>query len=128
MTPESVMTLAQQAMEITVLISAPMLLASLAIGLLVSIFQAATSINEMTLSFIPKLIAMAAVPAQAQAPAAPNSPGLGTCANSIYAANRITQTRASRGRSGRAGGLRIFATLSLPHWAGNVPGRWPNRT
>ena len=56
MTPESVMTLAQQAMEITVLISAPLLLASLAIGLLVSIFQAATSINEMTLSFIPKLL------------------------------------------------------------------------
>lgn len=56
MTPESVMSLAQQAMEITVLISAPLLLASLAIGLLVSIFQAATSINEMTLSFIPKLL------------------------------------------------------------------------
>ena len=56
MTPESVMTLAQQAMEITVLVSAPLLLASLAIGLLVSIFQAATSINEMTLSFIPKLL------------------------------------------------------------------------
>ena len=56
MTPESVITLAQQAMEMTVLVSAPLLLASLVIGLLVSIFQAATSINEMTLSFIPKLL------------------------------------------------------------------------
>ncbi len=58
MTPESVMTLAQQAMEITILISLPMLLAALVVGLLVSIFQAATQINEMTLSFIPKLLVM----------------------------------------------------------------------
>lgn len=40
------------------LISAPMLLAALAVGLLVSVLQAATQINEMTLSFIPKLVAM----------------------------------------------------------------------
>jgi flagellar biosynthetic protein FliQ len=58
MTPESVMSLGQQALEITLLISAPLLLTALLIGLLVSIFQAATQINEMTLSFIPKLIGM----------------------------------------------------------------------
>ncbi len=56
MNPESVMTLAQQAVELTLLISAPLLLTALVIGLAVSIFQAATQINEMTLSFIPKLI------------------------------------------------------------------------
>ncbi len=56
MTPESVMTLGQQAVELTLLVSAPLLLTALVIGLAVSIFQAATQINEMTLSFIPKLI------------------------------------------------------------------------
>lgn len=56
MTPESVMTIGQQALEVTILVSAPLLIAALAIGLLVSIFQAATQINEMTLSFIPKLL------------------------------------------------------------------------
>lgn len=56
MTPESVMTIGRQAMEITLMVSAPMLLVALAVGLLVSIFQAATQINEMTLSFIPKLV------------------------------------------------------------------------
>ncbi|HLP98528.1 MAG TPA: flagellar biosynthesis protein FliQ [Sideroxyarcus sp.] len=56
MTPESVMTIGQQAMELTLMMSAPMLLTALIIGLIVSIFQAATQINEMTLSFIPKLI------------------------------------------------------------------------
>lgn len=56
MTPESVMTLGRQAMEVTLMIAAPMLLVALAVGLLVSIFQAATQINEMTLSFIPKLV------------------------------------------------------------------------
>lgn len=58
MTPESVMTMGQKAMEITLMISAPLLLVALATGLLVSIFQAATQINEMTLSFIPKLVAL----------------------------------------------------------------------
>jgi flagellar biosynthesis protein FliQ len=58
MTPESVMTIGQQALEVTILLSAPMLLAALAVGLLVSVFQAATQINEMTLSFIPKLLVM----------------------------------------------------------------------
>jgi flagellar biosynthetic protein FliQ len=56
MTPESVMTLGRHAMEITIMVAAPLLLVALAIGLLVSIFQAATQINETTLSFIPKLI------------------------------------------------------------------------
>ncbi len=58
MTPESVMTLGQQAMLVMLLVAAPLLLAALAVGLLVSIFQAATQINEMTLSFIPKLVAI----------------------------------------------------------------------
>lgn len=58
MTPESVITIGQQAVEMTILVSAPLLLAALAVGLLVSIFQAATQINEMTLSFIPKLLVM----------------------------------------------------------------------
>ena len=59
MTPETVMTIGQRALEITVLLSAPLLLTALAVGLLVGVVQAATQINEMTLSFIPKLIAMA---------------------------------------------------------------------
>jgi flagellar biosynthetic protein FliQ len=54
------MTIAQRALEMTVLLAAPLLLVALVIGLLVGIFQAATQINEMTLSFIPKLIGMAA--------------------------------------------------------------------
>ena len=56
MTPESVMNLGRDAMEITLLVAGPMLLVVLIIGLLVSIFQAATQINEATLSFIPKLV------------------------------------------------------------------------
>jgi len=59
MTPETVMTIGQRALEVTLLLSMPLLLAALVIGLLVGIFQAATQINEMTLSFIPKLIGMA---------------------------------------------------------------------
>jgi flagellar biosynthetic protein FliQ len=56
MTPESVMTLGRQAMEVTLMIAAPMLFTALVIGLIVSIFQAATQINEATLTFIPKLV------------------------------------------------------------------------
>ena len=56
MTPESVMTMGRQAMEITLMVAAPMLLVALIIGLIVSIFQAATQINEATLSFIPQLV------------------------------------------------------------------------
>jgi flagellar biosynthetic protein FliQ len=60
MTPETVMTIGRHALEMTLLLAAPLLLTTLVIGLLVGIFQAATQINEMTLSFIPKLIGMAA--------------------------------------------------------------------
>ena len=61
MSPESILTLIQQGLEITMLVAAPLLLAALGTGLIVSIFQAATQINESTLSFIPKLLAMALV-------------------------------------------------------------------
>lgn len=56
MNPETVMTMGRQAMEVTLMVSAPLLLVALVIGLVVSIFQAATQINEATLSFIPKLV------------------------------------------------------------------------
>ncbi len=58
MTPEIVINLVRQALETTILVSAPMLLAALVTGLVISVFQAATQINEMTLSFIPKLLAI----------------------------------------------------------------------
>ncbi|MCM8596249.1 flagellar biosynthesis protein FliQ [Accumulibacter sp.] len=58
MTPEAAMEVGRQAVEMTLLLSAPLLLAALVIGLVVSIFQAATQINEQTLSFIPKLVGM----------------------------------------------------------------------
>ncbi|KGD81394.1 flagellar biosynthetic protein FliQ [Pantoea sp. PNA 14-12] len=60
MTPESVMVMGQEAMRVALLLAAPMLLAALVSGLLVSLLQAATQINEQTLSFIPKIIAVAA--------------------------------------------------------------------
>lgn len=56
MTPTTVIDIGRQAIEITLMISAPMFIAALATGLLVSIFQAATQINEATLSFVPKLV------------------------------------------------------------------------
>ncbi len=59
MTPESVMDIGYDAIYVTMLLAAPLLLAALAIGLAIGVFQAATQIQEMTLSFIPKLIAMA---------------------------------------------------------------------
>jgi flagellar biosynthetic protein FliQ len=59
MTPESVMTMAHQAMYVGLMLSAPALLVALVVGLLVSLFQAATQINEATLTFIPKLLAVA---------------------------------------------------------------------
>ena len=61
MTPEQVMNIGEQAMQVTLLVSAPVLLVVLIIGLVVSIFQAATQINEQTLSFIPKLVGVLAV-------------------------------------------------------------------
>ncbi|HEY0561795.1 MAG TPA: flagellar biosynthesis protein FliQ [Methylophilus sp.] len=60
MTPESVMTMGGQAMQVAIMVAAPALLVVLVIGLLVSIFQAATQINEQTLSFIPKLLGVLA--------------------------------------------------------------------
>jgi flagellar biosynthetic protein FliQ len=54
-----VVDLGRQALWITMLVSAPLLVVGLAVGLLIGIFQAATSINEQTLSFIPKLAALA---------------------------------------------------------------------
>lgn len=61
MTPESVIQFGQHALYIAMMVAAPLLLTALAVGLLIGVIQAATQINEMTLSFIPKLIAMAAV-------------------------------------------------------------------
>ena len=58
MTPELVMDIGRQAIEMTLILSGPLLLAALVVGLIISIFQAATQINEQTLSFIPKLLAM----------------------------------------------------------------------
>lgn len=58
MTPEFVMDMGRRAMEVTLLLSAPVLLLGLIAGLIISIFQAVTQINEMTLTFIPKLIAI----------------------------------------------------------------------
>jgi flagellar biosynthetic protein FliQ len=58
MTPDTIITIGQQALMVLLLVSAPLLLVALAVGLVVSIFQAATQINEMTLSFIPKLVAV----------------------------------------------------------------------
>jgi flagellar biosynthetic protein FliQ len=56
MTPTAVIEIGRHAVEITLMISAPLFVAALATGLLISIFQAATQINEATLSFVPKLI------------------------------------------------------------------------
>jgi len=55
--PETVMSMTYQAMKLALIMAGPLLLVTLAVGLLISIFQAATQINEMTLSFIPKLLA-----------------------------------------------------------------------
>ena len=61
MTPESVMSIGSQAIQVSLLLGAPLLLVALVVGLVISIFQAATQINEATLSFIPKLLAVFAV-------------------------------------------------------------------
>jgi flagellar biosynthetic protein FliQ len=58
MTPETITTIGQQALWVTVMIAAPLLGSALAVGLLVGMIQAATQINEMTLSFIPKLMVL----------------------------------------------------------------------
>ena len=61
MTPETVIALGHDALQLTIILMVLLLLRALAVGLLVSLFQAATQINEMTLSFIPKLLATVAV-------------------------------------------------------------------
>lgn len=58
MTPESVMLMGTEAMKVALALAAPLLLVALITGLLISILQAATQINEMTLSFIPKIVAV----------------------------------------------------------------------
>jgi len=58
MTPETVITIGQQALWVTMMIAGPLLGSALAVGLLVGMVQAATQINEMTLSFIPKLLVL----------------------------------------------------------------------
>ena len=58
MTPEFVVGFAKQAIELTLQMALPMLLVGLGVGVFVSIIQAATQIQEMTLSFIPKIVAM----------------------------------------------------------------------
>jgi flagellar biosynthetic protein FliQ len=60
MTPESVVTVGRQALEVLLIVSAPLLLVALVVGLTVSLVQAVTQINESTLSFLPKLLAIAA--------------------------------------------------------------------
>ncbi|MGV7960889.1 flagellar biosynthesis protein FliQ [Photorhabdus tasmaniensis] len=58
MTPESVMALGTEAMKVALALAAPLLLSALLCGLIVSLLQAATQVNEMTLSFIPKILAV----------------------------------------------------------------------
>ena len=58
MTPDSVIDIIRQAAVVAMLAAGPLLIAALLTGLLISIFQAATQINEMTLAFIPKLVVM----------------------------------------------------------------------
>tara|TARA_R110000822_G_C14904454_1_gene449405 strand:- start:122 stop:391 length:270 start_codon:yes stop_codon:yes gene_type:complete len=58
MTPESVIDIGREALFLTMYLAGPLLLSALAVGLLIGVFQAATQIQEMTLSFIPKLMAL----------------------------------------------------------------------
>lgn len=61
MTPEQVLDIGRHALTLTLLLAAPLLLTALMVGLVIGMLQAATQINEMTLSFIPKLLALALV-------------------------------------------------------------------
>lgn len=61
MDAQQVFTAGQQGLYVLLMVSAPVLLAVLVVGLIVSVFQAATQINEATLSFVPKIIAAVAV-------------------------------------------------------------------
>lgn len=60
MTPESVMSMGRTALEMTLLVASPVLLVTLVVGLVISVFQAATQINDASLSFIPKVLAVLA--------------------------------------------------------------------
>lgn len=61
MTPDTVITVGQEALKVTALLAGPILVSVLVTGLLIGMFQAVTQINEMTLSFIPKLMVLAVV-------------------------------------------------------------------
>ena len=61
MTPETIMSMGNQAIQVSLVLAAPLLLVALVVGLVISIFQAATQINESTLSFVPKIVAAVAV-------------------------------------------------------------------
>lgn len=58
MSPETVVTVGRQALELMLIVSAPLLLVALGVGLVVSFFQAITQLNEQTLTFLPKLVAV----------------------------------------------------------------------
>ena len=60
MTPQMVVAIGREALSVTLMVAAPMLLFGLVIGLIISVFQAITQIQEMTLTFIPKILAVAA--------------------------------------------------------------------
>lgn len=61
MTPEEVLTQGRSALEVAMMVSAPLLVTALVVGLIIGLFQAATQIQEMTLSFIPKLLCLVLV-------------------------------------------------------------------
>ena len=58
MTPEFVVQLARRSFETVLLLAAPLLICSLVVGMIISIFQAVTSINEATMTFAPKIVAV----------------------------------------------------------------------
>lgn len=58
MTPQMIVSIGREALTVTLMVAAPMLLFGLVIGLIISIFQAVTQINEMTLTFVPKILAV----------------------------------------------------------------------
>ena len=59
MTPQMVVAIGREALSVTIMVAAPMLAFGLVIGLIISVFQAVTQINEMTLTFVPKILAVA---------------------------------------------------------------------
>jgi flagellar biosynthetic protein FliQ len=58
MTPQDAITISQEAVKITLLLAGPVLLVGMAVGLFISLFQAVTQIQEMTLTFVPKIVAV----------------------------------------------------------------------